>query len=300
MSRDINVLNDYFVRYLFSSQDSNPILLDFINSIMLDSNMKTFRSVEILTPFNYKQNYEDKETIADVKCITQNGTVVIIEIQLQGNSRFPERILYYWASNYSKLLKHGEKYDALTPVISINMLDFNLDDNDSIHSCYMIYDTINRRLLTDHLQIHILELKKFKYDLLKPDLNCWLKFFTMKEDKEVIMSELVKEKPVMEEVQIKYNNFIKDRIMMNEYDKRQAYLYGNQIMLEEERRLGREEGIKEGREEGIKEGREEGIKENQIAIARGMKKDNIDVNSISKYTGLTIEEIKNLWTNNFL
>ena len=286
MSRDINVLNDYFVRYLFSSPDSNPILLDFINSIMLDSNMKTFRSVEILTPFNYKQNYEDKETIADVKCITQNGSVVIIEIQLQGNSRFPERILYYWASNYSKLLKHGEKYDALTPVISINLLNFNLDDNESIHSCYMIYDTINRRLLTDHLQIHILELKKFKYDSLKPDLNCWLKFFTMKEDKEVIMSELVKEKPVMEEVQIKYNNFIKDRIMMNEYDKRQAYLYGNQIMLEEERRLGREEGIKEGREEGIKE--------NQIAIARGMKKDNIDMNSISKYTGLTIEEIKNL------
>ena len=97
------------------------------------------------------------------------------------------------------------------------------------------------------------------------------------------MSELVKEKPVMEEVQIKYNNFIKDRIMMNEYDKRQAYLYGNQIMLEEERRLGREEGIKE----------------NQISIARGMKKDNIDVNSISKYTGLTIEEIENLWTNKF-
>ena len=129
------------------------------------------------------------------------------------------------------------------------------------------------------------------------------------------MSDIVKEKPVMEEVQIKYNNFIKDRIMMNEYDKRQAYLYGNQIMLEEERRLGREEGIKEGREEGIKEGREEGIKEgreegikegreegikeNQIAIARGMKKDNIDVNSISKYTGLTIEEIENLWTNKF-
>ena len=124
-TRNINVLNDYFMRYLFSSANSNTILLDFINSIMLDSNMKTFREVEILTPFNYKENYEDKETIADVKCITQNGTVVIIEIQLQGNSRFPERILYYWASNYSKLLKHGEKYDVLTPVISINLLNFN-------------------------------------------------------------------------------------------------------------------------------------------------------------------------------
>ena len=100
------------------------------------------------------------------------------------------------------------------------------------------------------------------------------------------MSELVKEKPVMEEVQIKYNNFIKDRIMMNEYDKRQAYLYGNQIMLEEERRLGREEGIKEGKEEGKKE--------QQIFIARNFKKAGIDIKIISDNTGLTIEEIENL------
>ena len=282
--RSINVLNDYFVRYLFSSPDSNPILLDFINSTMLDSNMKTFRSAEILTPFNYKENYEDKETIADVKCITQNGTVVIIEIQLQGNSRFPERILYYWASNYSKLLKHGEKYDALTPVISINLLNFNLDDSNNIHSCYMIYDTVNDRLLTDHLQIHIIELKKFQYNLLKPDLNCWLKFFTMKEkdNKEVIMSDLVKEKPIMEEVQRRYNNFIKDRLMMNEYDKRQAYLYGNQIMLEEERRLGKEEGIKEGKEQ------------EKYSLARNMKNKNMDLNLISELTGLSIEKIEKL------
>ena len=100
------------------------------------------------------------------------------------------------------------------------------------------------------------------------------------------MSDIVKEKPVMEEVQIKYNNFINNRIMMNEYDKRQAYLYGNQIMLEEERRLGREEGIKEGKEEGKKE--------QQIFIARNFKKAGIDIKIISDNTGLTIEEIKNL------
>ncbi|PTY39363.1 Rpn family recombination-promoting nuclease/putative transposase [Brachyspira hampsonii] len=281
-----NTLNDYFVRYLFSDKGSEAILLDFINSTMLDAGMKTFRSVEILTPFNYKENYEDKETITDVKCITQNGSVVIIEIQLQGNSRFPERILYYWASNYSKLLKQGEKYDVLTPVISINLLNFNLDDSNNIHSCYMIYDTINQRLLTDHLQIHIIELKKFHNNLLKPDLNCWLKFFTMKENEEVIMSELVKEKPVMEEVQRRYNNFIKDRLMMNEYDKRQAYLYGNQIMLEEERRLGIEEGIKQGIEEGEKN--------KAISIARNLKKAGIDLKIISENTGLSIEEVEKL------
>ena len=281
-----NTLNDYFVRYLFSDKGSEAILLDFINSTMLDSGMKTFRSAEILTPFNYKKNYEDKESITDVKCITQNGSVVIIEIQLQGNSRFPERILYYWASNYSKLLKQNEKYDALTPVISINLLNFNLDDSNNIHSCYMIYDTINQKLLTDHLQIHIIELKKFKYNLLEPDLNCWLKFFTMRDNKEEVMSELVKEKPIMEEVQKKYNNFIKDRLMMNEYDKRQAYLYGNQIMLEEERRLGIEEGIRLGIEKGEKN--------KSILIAGEMKKENMSLELISRLTGLSIEEIEKL------
>ncbi|MBW5380847.1 hypothetical protein E6A52_08995, partial [Brachyspira hampsonii] len=86
------------------------------------------------------------------------------------------------------------------------------------------------------------------------------------------------EKPIMEEVQRRYNNFIKDKLMMNEYDKRQAYLYGNQIMLEEERRLGIEDGKKE----------------QQISIARNMKEENMDINLICKLTGLSMEEVKNL------
>ena len=100
------------------------------------------------------------------------------------------------------------------------------------------------------------------------------------------MSDLVKEKPIMEDVQRRYNNFIKDRLMMNEYDKREAYLYGNQIMLEEERRLGIEEGFKKGIEKGIKE--------NQILTAKNMKNKNIDISLISDITGLSVNEIEEL------
>ena len=96
------------------------------------------------------------------------------------------------------------------------------------------------------------------------------------------MSEIVKEKPIMEEVQKKYNNFVKSKLMMMEYEKKEAYLYGNQIMLDEERRLGKEEGIKES------------IKETQISMAKNMKNDKVDLNTISKYTGLSIEEIEKL------
>ena len=92
------------------------------------------------------------------------------------------------------------------------------------------------------------------------------------------MSDLVKEKAVIEEVQRRYSNFIKDRLMMNEYDKRETYLYGNQIMLEEERRLGIEQGEKN----------------KSISMAKNMKNRNMDINLISELTGLSIEEIKNL------
>ena len=88
--KPFNALNDCFVRYFFTDKGGEKVLLDFINAVMISADMKTFKSVEILNPFNLKRNYKDKETIVDVKCITKNGTVVIIEVQLSGNSRFPE------------------------------------------------------------------------------------------------------------------------------------------------------------------------------------------------------------------
>ena len=187
----------------------------------------------------------------------------------------------------------------MTPVISINLLNFNLSKKNNakggqtpnVHSCYMIYDTKNKNLLTDHLQIHMIELKKFKFkdNNLPKDLNCWLGFFTTK-NMEAYMSEIVKEKPIMEEAHKRYNNFIRSRLMMTEYEKKELYQYDKQISLEDKRR----EGIKEGMKKGIEKGIKEGIKENSYTIAKNLKKDGMDINLISKYTGLSIEEIRKL------
>ena len=108
------------------------------------------------------------------------------------------------------------------------------------------------------------------------------------------MSEIVKEKPIMEEAHKRYNNFIRSRLMMSEYEKKEIYQYDKQIMLKDERREGIKEGIKKGKLEGIKEGKLEGIKEGQISMAKSMKKENIDIELIKKITGLTIDEIKKL------
>ena len=107
------------------------------------------------------------------------------------------------------------------------------------------------------------------------------------------MSEIVKEKPIMEEAHKRYNNFIRSRLMrrlsacgVSEYDKKELYQYDKKIMLADERRIGKREGKREGKLEGIREGK--------ISMAIAMKKDGADINLIAKYTGLTIEEIRKL------
>ena len=129
--------DDCFIRYLFSDEGNENIVLDFINGVMIDLNFQTFNNVIILNPsptagfsLNLTKYLDGKESIVDVpkgrraKCITEDNQTVIIEIQLQGNQYFIRRSLYYWANSYSSLLNKSENYTKLSPVISINVLDF--------------------------------------------------------------------------------------------------------------------------------------------------------------------------------
>ena len=84
----------------------------------------------------------------------------------------------------------------------------------------------------------------------------------------------------------KYNYFTDNEDLLNEYDRREAYLvYQSSLM-----RGAKEDGF----EEGIEKGKLEGEKNKAILMATAMKKDGADINLISKYTGLSIKEIRKL------
>ncbi|MFJ5423656.1 transposase, partial [Wolbachia endosymbiont of Drosophila barbarae] len=57
--------------------------------------------------------------------------------------------------------------------------------------------------------------------------------------------------------------------------------------------LATEKGIQIGEERGIKIGKEEG----KIEVAKAMLANNVDVNTIVKFTGLSISEIEELSVN---
>ena len=121
------------------------------------------------------------------------------------------------------------------------------------------------------------------------------------------MSQLLKEDTIFEKAMKKYNYFTDNKDLLNEYDKREAYLFYQASLMRGSRKDGFEEGIKEGKLAGIKEGKLAGIKEGikegiekgrhaeQISMAKNMKSKNMDINLISEITGLSIEEIRKLY-----
>ena len=129
--------------------------------------------------------------------------------------------------------------------------------------------------------LHYIELPKFNLNNDKEKLSSWIKFF-----KGENMSNLIKENNIFEEVEKRCQSFIDSDPLINAYRKKEwnEYFYKDMMNVERE----------EGKLEGIKEGKAEGIKENSYTIAKTMKKDGADINLISKYTGLTIDEIKKL------
>ena len=124
-----------------------------------------------------------------------------------------------------------------------------------------------------------------------------MKFFTSKNLK-AIEKELMEANPIMTKVIEEYKRFTSDDKLMRAYDARDAFLLGQKMMLNREREEGIKEGIEKGKlkgiKEGIKKGKLEGIKNEKYSIAKTLKQMNMDDASISKATGLTIEEIQNI------
>ena len=306
---EIYKLSDLFARYLLGKNGNEDLLTDLVNSTLREFNFEEVKDLEIIDPspkagfsLNLSENIELKESIIDIKAKTKNNETVIIEFQLCGNIDFLKRIFYYISKNVVSEVtltagrrQEGENYNNVQKIISINLLDFNLKfgDKGKAHRCFKLIDTKDLNISLDLIQIHILEVKRFieiiknstKEELKKNRLLSWMKFFTS-DNLELIEKELKEENQIMSKVIEEYRKFTSDDKMMRAYAAREAFLVGQKMMLRRER----EDGFDEGIEEGIKRG----IKERNYSIAKTLKQMNMDNGSISKVTGLTIDEIEKL------
>ena len=250
-NREINKLNDLFVRFLLGKNGNEKVLEDIVNAALSDFNFEEVKDLEIIDPYNLSENIDLKESIIDIpkgtpsaKAKTRDNKTVIIEIQLCGNMDFLKRIFYYISKNIVNELKEGEDYKQLSGIISINLLNFNLDfgDEGKPHRCFKLIDTKNHNVDLDFIQMHVIEAKRFIEiiekstldELKKNKLLTWMKFFTTKNLKS-IEKELKEANPIMTKVIEEYKRFTSDDKLMRAYDARDAFLVGQKMMLDRER-----------------------------------------------------------------
>lgn len=266
------------------------------------------------------ERVDEKIGRVDVKAVLSNGTKVIIEMQVLRYKHMAKRMLYYWAQTYVGDLKRGEEYKKLEKTIAILISEEELEETNGIkryHSKWEIRETESReKKLTEDLEIHIIELSKFKEGKKKRPEDNWIKAIKAKEvgdmekvskiDEEIekVREELIKitADANLRDVYYQREKDLRDKLSLMVDWKEEGYEKGMEKGIKEGRKKGIKEGIKEGRKEGIKEGRkegreegrEEGIKENRREIIINMYKMKMDIKTICQITKVTKEEVEKI------
>ncbi|MFP4124289.1 Rpn family recombination-promoting nuclease/putative transposase [Coleofasciculus sp.] len=164
--RFINPKVDYAFKKIFGSEQSQEILISFLNAIIYDGE-KVIQSLTIVNPYNPGQVITLKETYLDVKAVLADGSIVIIEMQIASMAAFNKRVAYNLAKSYSNQLAKGEDYPRLNPAIAVTITDFTLfSDTDKIISKFSFHEEEDKfKLLGDELRLIFVELPKFKKTL---------------------------------------------------------------------------------------------------------------------------------------
>lgn len=65
----VKATSDIFIKYLFGmdTEESNKLVLSFINAVLEDSDFPKIVKVIQKNPFNYKEFINDKHSVLDIK-----------------------------------------------------------------------------------------------------------------------------------------------------------------------------------------------------------------------------------------
>ena len=291
MEKPVKLLSpkiDVVFQRLFGEVGNENITKSFLQTILQEKIEKVDLSKN---PILRREKIKEKMGILDVIAEINGKEKCNIELQVVVKENIKERILYYWSRLYTKGIQQGKDYQELEKAIVILITDFKIKGLEELqyHSKWRIMEEEKRIVLTDKLEIDMIELPKIEETGKEnQELLDWLHFIENPEDERV--AKRMEENKELKEAKEKLEEMSQDETM-----QRMAELREKAIMDEKEvYRTGYHEGIERGVECGIERGKKIGMKENKKEIAKNMSKEQIPIEIIVKVTGLTKEEIETL------
>jgi predicted transposase/invertase (TIGR01784 family) len=278
-------------KLIFEHED---LLISLLNALLPLDEGKQIEHLEYLPAELVPENPGKKNSVVDVRCHETGGREFIVEMQLNWNNEFRQRVILNAAKAVVKQLEAGEKYKLIQPVYSLNLInDTGFDsDPDEFYHDYAIVDVAHTDRRIEGLRFIFIELPKFKPKSIaqRKMAVLWLRFLTEINTKtEEAPAELLENPDTAKALKILERSAYTEGQLIA-YDRFWDAVYRERVFYDD----GFNKGKIEGRDEGLAEGRAEGIKEANRENARRMKADGMPAELIAKYTGLTVEAVNSL------
>lgn len=289
------LLNDVIFKIVFGSSQNERILRSLLNAVLELEGADKILDLELLSNEAEKTYVQDRGAVVDVRARDGRGRVYNVEVQVRNPIHYVERSLYYLSRLYHEQLQRGDDYHELRRTVGISLLDFVLfPEHDRVHSRFRLHDSRHDLELSDILEIHYLELRKFKNEgPFNTQLDKWLHLLRFSEvygmgieplpefiraEEEMVMAfEAMNKAYARDEVR----ELIEARLKA-EWDEASRLGAATRQGLAE----GREQGLAEGRAEGLAEGKAEGLRE----VAWRMRELGMDLETIFTATGVRLED----------
>ena len=282
MKLKYNLTNDYLFKLIFSNTEYLKYLLKvFFNYEAV--NIK-YLNRELL-----KYNFNEKAGIVDL-LITVEGEIIHLELQNLNRYNLEDRIEFYSSKLIgSYALEKGDDYKQLKRVRTFIIINYP-------YKLKTIKNIVKLKVLnTNYIFNNKKEYKLLNlYEIDKDKLDNYSELYRLfKINDFCILDREIKEtlpKQILEDMK-KFNLNKEDRKNMEdivELMRNEKEDYGAAY------ECGVMDGEVRGQKRGKKQGIIEGIKKRNTEIAKSMIDENIDINIISKVTGLTKDQLISL------
>ncbi|MDK3015927.1 Rpn family recombination-promoting nuclease/putative transposase [Bacillus sp. RB3] len=293
----VNLRIDFAFKQLFGTNGNEDILVAFLNTILKDSLESPIASLQLEDPHLLREYEEDKLSILDISATLNTGTKVNVEIQLNNNHDMIKRSLYYWGRLYTSQLQKGMPYSSLQKTITINLLNFVMfPEYEAFHTTRILWNQQHQKLLSDDIEVHIVEnpklLQQWREEKVNPwedSFVRWLLLLPANEDEyltQTLEDIAMNQDPILQKAMNKWERMSQDSSFRQAYEAREMVLIDEAVKYVHARNEGKKEGIQEGVQQG------------KIQMIKGMHELGVSHETIAKASKLGIDEVERILEQN--
>ena len=283
--RYISLLTDFGFKRIFGTDPNKDLLIDFLNSMF--EGEQVVKDVTYLNSEHVGDVHTERKAIFDVYCENENGEKFIVEMQNASQQYFKDRSLYYSTFPIREQAQKGGLWNyELKHVYVVALLNYDMTEpsfaKDTINHDIGLLDKQTHKVFNDKLTFKYVEISKFDKSIeeLKTNYDKWI----------YVLKNLSRLNSQPKYLQTAVFTRLFKQAEIAGFTRTELREYEDSLKAFRDMRNTLDNAKKEGLEEGLIKGE----RNKTIEIAKNLLEMKMPFETITKATGLSLEEVKNL------